>query len=68
MTDQDRTAQRTTLLIVFAMTFTTVGLSIGTANTYGLLSWAFLGLGIVLSCIAAVYAIRKDDTLGEQDA
>jgi hypothetical protein len=52
---------RTTLLIVFGMMFATVGLSIGIADSYGVLSWVFLGLGIGLPVWAAVRAAENDD-------
>ncbi len=61
MTNQNHTV----LLIVFGMMFGTVGTSIGIADSYGVLSWIFLGLGIVLPAVAAGLAVRNDDALGE---
>jgi hypothetical protein len=55
--------QQPSLLIVFGMTFTTVGMTIGDVDSYGVLSWIFLGLGIVLPVGAAVLAARHDDAL-----
>jgi uncharacterized oligopeptide transporter (OPT) family protein len=66
MTDQPRTAQRTSLLVVFGMMFSTVGLMIGVADSYGVLSWIFLGLGVLLPLIAAVLAVGTDTPRGEE--
>lgn len=64
--DENSTAQRTALLIVFGMMFTTVGLAIGGADSYGVLSFVFLGLGLVLSFIAAVLEVGENDAGGEK--
>jgi uncharacterized protein (DUF983 family) len=61
MTDENRNAQRTALLVVFGMMFTTVGLAIGTTLSYGVPSWIFLGLGVLLPLIAAVLAAQDTD-------
>lgn len=65
-TDEDRTDQRTSLLIVFGMMFTTVGLAIGVTDAYGTLSFIFLGLGLVLPFIALILSIEEDEASGEE--
>ena len=66
MTDENRTTQRTSLLVVFGMMLTTVGLSIGTTSSYSVLSWGFLGLGVLLPVVAVVLAIRENGAVGKQ--
>jgi hypothetical protein len=53
MTEENGTSQRRALLIIFGCTFSTIGMAIGTADSYGVLSFTFLGLGI-LTLLAAV--------------
>ena len=66
MTDETRNSQRTALLVVFGMMFTSVGLSIGTSLSYGVPSWIFLGLGVLLPLIAAVLAAQETDVEFEE--
>jgi hypothetical protein len=68
MTDQARTDQRTSLLIVFGMMFVTIGLAIDVSGSYGVLSWIFLGLGVVLPLVAAVLPTQTDDSLDEEQS
>jgi hypothetical protein len=67
MTDPNPAAQRTALLVVFGMMFTTVGLSIGTADSYGILSWIFLGLGVLLPFVGLVLADWEDGVSSEEE-
>jgi len=66
MTDENRSQQRTTLLVVFGMMFVTVGLAID--DSYRVLSFLFLGLGVLLPFIAVVLDIGEDDTLDSNGA
>ena len=53
MTDQTSSDQRTALLVVFGCMFSTIGMAIGSTDSYGVLSFLLLGLG-VLTLLAAV--------------
>ena len=66
MTDQDRTSQRTTLLLVVGLTFTSLGIAIDVDASYGFLSWIFLGLGILIPFVAVVLAARTNDASDEE--
>lgn len=68
MTDQSHTTRRINLLNIFGLVFATIGMSIGVTDSYGVLSFACLGLGLVLLGTSAVLAIRNDDSSGEQQS
>lgn len=66
-TDENRTDQRTALLVVFGMVFMTIGLGFDVPGPYAVLSFILLGLGVVLPFIAGVLEIGEDDAVGETE-
>lgn len=66
MTDEEDATGRINRLVIFGSMFATIGMAIGVTDSYGVLSFICLGLGLVLCCTAAVLAVRNDDSFGEQ--